>query len=592
MIQLTEKYWNKFQPDGILFETLVGDLLTLEYPGYTFKRTKTTHDGNRDWELEIPLLDHTYANIWFECKFRKQNLAADKVAMTLVMAYIEAAKQIVFFSYSPFNRGFIQKISRFSDRSKIPVCLYGDTDLESLILKHWDKLDTKQYFPNFPQKPSSIETGKISAYCEVFQNGNLISCHSAQERPVVRYNDELTLRVTAVNHSSSSVRVCLSLSPNAEESYFIFDENIENGRCCLSITLPHNGISSVSIHLKPKRFGPKMKLPRLLLEWADGKKVIYPGIVEGQWLAETRLIGRVFYDILHDQNQCMRQNTFTISQVIGHSGVGKSRLLHEIVIQGHAHRKQVFHLDNDFKKTSFLTFVRELVSMLEGLPILPIQRVAFLSENNQRSRSTAVYILYDDAFATQISIEKLAQYLAGQMEDKGIWIVLDNVQWMDERSLQLLLQLLSYAGHPSNSGLFLAFNQDYLYSGTTASQLMQTILAYASQTPYSFRSTQLQGFTYQDALTYLRECLTYQTSPESDDLNYDSILKKVIQHCGTQPFYLQNMLIYLNQCHVLERTDTTSFLVVSIPEFWERVQEIPKTVNALLERRIQSATEH
>ncbi len=162
---------------------------------------------------------------------------------------------------------------------------------------------------------------------------------------------------------------------------------------------------------------------------------------------------------------------------------------------------------------------------------------------------------------------------------------------MDERSLQLLERLLDYAGSPSNSGLFLAFNEDYLYAGTDANQLGQMISSLASQFPDSVRSTRLAGFTYEDALTYLRECLTYHTSSGSDDLSYESTLKKVIEHCGTQPFYLQNMLIYLNQCHVLKRTDTTSFLIVSIPEFWERVQEIPQSVFALLERRIQAAAE-
>ena len=147
MTQLTQPYWNAFQTDGRLFEQLVGDLLRLEYPGHTFRQTKTSHDGSRDWELEIPLLNSTSADIWFECKFHRKRLAADKVAMTLVMAYAEDAKQIVFFSYSSFNRGFEQKIAQFSERSRIPVFLYGDVGLEALIFRisrkswtlHWRK---------------------------------------------------------------------------------------------------------------------------------------------------------------------------------------------------------------------------------------------------------------------------------------------------------------------------------------------------------------------------------------------------------------------------------------------------------------------
>lgn len=592
MTQLTQPYWGAFQTDGKLFEQLVGDLLALEYPGHTFRQTKTTHDGSRDWELKIPLLNNISADIWFECKFHKKSLAADKVALTLVMAYAEDAKQIVFFSYSPFNRGFEQKIAQFSERSKIPVFLYGDTGLESLILRHWEKLDVGRYFPDFKKNPASPGEEDVTFSCQVFQNGILISCRNPKERPVIRYNDELTLRVTLMNHSASrDCRTRLSLPPGTEEDYLICDEQLTNGNY-IDITLPHCRVLSFSFHLKLRRFGAQMKLPKLLLEWEGKTKAVAPGTVEGQWLAETRLIGHAFYDILQDQNILMRKQVFTATQIMGHSGVGKSRLLHEVTIQGHICGKQIYRVDNDFKKVSFLSFVRELVSLLEGLPVLPAKQIELLSEGNWKGQKLAVRILYDDGYASQMSIDKLSRYLWDRMQNKNIWIVLDNVQWMDERSLQLLERLLDYVGSPSGSGLFLAFNEDYLYSGTAASQLMQTISAYASQFPDSIHSTHLDGFTYEDALTYLRECLTYHTSSSSDDLSYEGTLKKVIEHCGTQPFYLQNMLIYLNQCHVLKRTDATSFLIVNIPEFWTQVQEIPRSVLALLERRIQAAAQH
>lgn len=526
MTQLTKPYWNAFQTDGRLFEQLVGDLLSLEYPGHTFRQTKTTHDGSRDWELKIPLLNNTSADIWFECKFHRKSLAADKVAMTLVMAYAEDAKQVVFFSYSSFNRGFEQKIAQFSEQSKIPVFLYGDTGLESLILRHWEKLDIKRYFQDFKKSPEPPVEEDLTFSCQVLQNGMLISCHNPKERPVIRYNDEITLSVTLVNHSASlERRAHLSLAPGTEDAYLICDKRLAKGNC-IDITLPHSCVSSVSFHLKLKRFGSEMKLPKLLLEWEGKPKAVSPGMIEGQWLAETRLIGRAFYDILHDQNILMRKQVFTAAQIMGHSGVGKSRLLHEVTIQGHACGKQIYWVDNDFKKVSFLSFVRELVSLLEGLPVLPAKQIALLSEGDWKGQKLAVRILYDDAYASQISIDKLSRYLWDFMRDKDIWIVLDNVQWMDERSLQLLERLLDYVGTPSSSGLFLAFNEDYLYSGTAASQLGQIISSLAAQSTDSVRSTRLAGFTYEDALTYLRECLTYRTASSSDDLNYEGTLKR------------------------------------------------------------------
>lgn len=101
---LTEKYWNLFDSDGSQFEHLVKALLELEYRGKTFRITPASHDGARDIETEIPLLDGINAEIWAECKYRSKRLPIHQVAMTLVMAYIENARGILFFSYSPVNR--------------------------------------------------------------------------------------------------------------------------------------------------------------------------------------------------------------------------------------------------------------------------------------------------------------------------------------------------------------------------------------------------------------------------------------------------------------------------------------------------------
>lgn len=588
MLQLTEDCWKNFKKDGKLFEELVGDLLALEYPGKTFRQTQPTHDGSRDWELKIPLLYGLNADIWFECKDHKEPLSANEVAMTLVMAYIEEAKQIVFFSYSPVNREFTKKISRFSDRSKIPVYIYADTSLEALILRHWDKLNTKHYFNMSSSEKEQKLSSKMSVYCEVYQNGQLISCHKKEDLPVVHFNDILMIRLTLFNNSSfEDQSVTLSIVSSKETHFTFCDEEFISENYQKTIFVPHNGICSFSLFLKLKQFGKIIHLPSVKVCWKNGQKTVHPGNIEGQWLADASLIGQEFQDIVLTQGQCMRSHTFTVSQISGHSGVGKSRLIHEVMTQAHILGKQVFHIDNDLKKVSFPSLVRQLISCLEGLPELPTNKTLHILENNNKTRPMTIQILYHDKYLSKLSIETLAKYLFQLIQNGGLWIVLDNVQWMDEDSIRLLNLLLTYAGTPSNSGIFMSFNNDYLFHGTKAEQLLKSVQAYSAQYPQNFKSVELAGFSYIDALNYLQECLTYKTESVSDELEYKETLKKVIDHCGTQPFYLQNMLIYLCQTHVLERTENTSFYLTSISDFWNKVKEIPKSVLALLERRIQ-----
>lgn len=593
VLQLTDECWKEFKQDGLLFEELIGDLLALEYPGKTFRRTQTTHDGSRDWELSMPLLHGLNADIWFECKYRKDNLAADEVAMTLVMAYIEDARQIVFFSYSPVNREFTKKISRFSERSKIPVFIYDDVLLESLILRHWNELNTEYYFPNIKPTMGYCPSGEIAAYCEVYLNGQLISCHNKKILPIVRFNDILMIRITLFNRSSENDRnVTVSIDPMAESNFIICNESFVSANDQKSICVKHNGVKSFPIYLKLRLFGPVIHLPLILLNWKSGQKKISTGAVEGQWLAEAPLIGQIFHDIVFTQNQFMRNHFFTVSQIAGRSGVGKSRLVHEIMAQACVLEKQTYYLDNDLRKTNFFSFVRKLVSDLEGLPEISSKKKLHILETYSQKESIAVQILYNDSYLAHMSIKELSNYLFDLMKKKEVWLVLDNVQWMDESSLDLLNILLSYAGKTCGSGIFLAFNRDYLYAGTKADQLFKSIQTYSSQYHECVKTFELTGFTYHDALQYLQECLSYEIKSTDDKLDYSEALSKVIEHCGTQPFYLQNMLIYLSQEHVLERTEETSFYITNIPDFWNCIKEIPKSVLALLDKRINSAIKY
>lgn len=592
MIQLTKDYWKNFKQDGQLFEKLVGELLHLEYPGKTFKKTKATHDGNRDWELNIPLLNDTSADIWFECKYHKNTLAAEEVAMTLVMAYVEDARQIVFFSYSPVNREFTKKISRFSERSKIPVFIYDDTALESLILRHWNNLDIDSYFPDAKPHNEVRITEEISAYCEVCQNGHRIFCHKKEDFPVIRFNDLLELRITLVNHSSSNKTIQVSFDSINMSDFWICNESFLTTEKGKDIYLSHNSIGSFLINLRPRNFGPKIKLPTIVLDWENEQKKIYPGVVEGQWLAETSLIGQEFQDIVFSQSQFMRKNSFSISQVMGCSGVGKSRLTREVITQAYICDKQIFSLDTELNKLDALSFVRELISCLEGLPSIPIQKDLHVFGTDNNIQNMTMHILYDDIIFSQLNIKELANYLFKLMQRKEIWLIIDNAQWLDEGALELLDNLMVYVEETSHSGIFLTFNYDYLYSGTKAEQLMKSIDAHSSHHHGNMQSVRLDGFTYSDALSYLKECLTYHTNSYIDNLDYEQTLMKIIDHCGTQPFYLQNMLIYLSQKHVLERTNKTSFYLTSISDFWKYVKQIPQSVIALLEKRIESAREY
>ena len=92
MTRLAKSTWKNFKTDGRLFEELIQEILPLEFPGHVFQRTPHTHDGARDFECGISLLNGAQARTWIECKYRRERLPAHAVSMTMVMALLDNAR--------------------------------------------------------------------------------------------------------------------------------------------------------------------------------------------------------------------------------------------------------------------------------------------------------------------------------------------------------------------------------------------------------------------------------------------------------------------------------------------------------------------
>lgn len=601
---LTEEYWSLFDSDGSQFERLVKALLELEYRGKTFRITPASHDGARDIETEIPLLDGINAEIWAECKYRSKRLPIHQVAMTLVMAYIENARGILFFSYSPVNRTFHSYLSQFKDRSGIAVKVFDDLALESLIFKHKGEDKIQRFFPDFPWEDETVlgqygEYSCLSVNYDVFQNGKKIKCHNQKALPYVSLTDNISLWITVRNRSSRhSITPVISLQNMAENQDFLCLSTKSMGkRSQKELPLPPGEVSGFRLDFRIRRFCGILTLPQITITWKDEKKVLHPGLLQGRWLAEAPLIGQDFYTVLESQRQGMRSSQSIVSQIKGRSGVGKSRLLKEILLQAAAEGKKVFFWDADFQKGSHTIFMQSMISSLEGLPLLQKsgRKGSFLAEEQAPARRLiAARLLYQRNALSHCPVQELAKYFAALMGEKEVWIVLDNVQNFDERTLETLDELVDVLQEQkSGSGLVLSFNEDFLFEGTKAERFMQRVLTLSGQRPAQYQTYVLHDLKREEALEYLRSCLD-SPLPGQPPVNRESFartLEMLVDRWGTRPFYLQHVLLYLEQVHVLTRTERSGFFISNIAAFWEHVQALPPTLDALLERRTRCALE-
>lgn len=602
MIRLTKSAWGNFKTDGRLFEELIQEILPLEFPGHVFQRTPHTHDGARDFACNTALLNGAQARTWIECKYHRERLPAHAISMTMVMALLDNARQIIFFSYSPVNRAFTQYVGRFHNKTGIDVSIYDDCVLEDLIFKHWSKLDTQKYF-NIAQLPTAELQSReqITATVEVSKSSAILSPKTettgSDKSKKIEYfylNDVLEVRFTLHSRiAEPNLSVQLHMEPVEGESFFeVLDKNFRRSNCC-TIDLPCFAVRQFVLPLKLIRYSSRVTLPTFTLQYNQTKKRLKRQNIHCRWIAETPLIGQTYFDIVHQTEEFLfsRTNLGWI-RLEGASGVGKSRLLKEFADHAQSGGAQVIFFNAERGQLSFESFVQTLVSSRTGLPDHLRGQITLVHDDSaaNQSNSYAAKVLYDSSFQYHKEHTPLVALGRELLESTPAILILDNVQNCDPQTLQFLNDLLeSSSNRPCPSSIILSFNTDLTFMGTAAWNLSQRLSALSAQAPRDFVSFTVHGFDRTEAMHYLNECLTW---PGLEHIELQETFRLILDRCGTQPFFLQNMILYLVQAGVLVRTETTSFYVRSIPGFHRAIHSLPKTLEALLYQREQLLLAH
>lgn len=594
MNRLEKEKWINFKTDGRLFEELIQDLLPLEYPGHEFQRTPHSHDGARDIISNVPLLNGAQARIWVECKYHGERLPAHAISMTMVMALLDNAQQIIFFSYSPVNRAFIQYVSRFQSKTGIHVQICDDCVLEDLIIRHWANLDTKKYFNEERPPAAAVPRESVEVHMEVLKSGMAPHMEESlgqdQGRAKTSYfylNDVLEVRFSLRNlDSSRKIAVHLCMDPPKNEPFFEALDRSFRKTYCQTIHLPPYSVRQVTLPFKLVRYRDTVSLPKFALHY-DGTRRDLPGKrISCRWIAETPLIGQSYFDMTHQAEKFLfSRSRLGWLTVAGPSGVGKSRLLKEFSNHVEGNGIRLISLNAERRQLRFGTLIQTMTSILTGLPNELRGQVALVIDSStvRQGNSYAARILYDSAFDLQEEFHNLLAYGCALLKAAPAVLMIDNAQNCDEQTLNYLSELLDNSENcVCGSSVILSFNRDMVFPGTPAWSLLHRLSALSAQSPRDVSFFSVQGFTREDARHYLNECLTW---PKQEHIHIPETLELLLDNCGTQPFYLQNMILCLVQKGILSRTDTTSFYVHDIQGFHQEIKALPKNLENLLRQR-------
>ena len=588
MEHLTEKYWCKFKDteknDGKLFEKFIKELLAIEYPNYNFMHTKQTRDGAKDITSSSKLLFGKEISLWMECKNYNDKLSFNDISSTLLMAYLEDAKQLIFFSYSKVNREFYKYIARYTDRTKIDVKIFDDVALEQLILKNAYRFENfNYYFPSF----------EISNNQYLFSNNELNYDYVLKTQNDIKanmplfldLNEEIELDLYIKNSSSKSIQVKTKLEAENFSNYFEIISSIKNE---FEYVLQPFSANVFKYKIVIKKFRKGLKLPNIILN-IDNKeiKLEIKRKYDCRWLAETKLIGKNHRNQLNLIKKHLSTNFNTsIITLCGKSGTGKSRILKEIGFFVSRLEKKTFNFDTDLKNNNAKKFLKTLISELDMIPDFDESykptKINFLT-NIDKDKAISYQIMYDKNYKIENHIMEISDYLVRLIKNNDVAIIIDNAQNLDEATLTLIENIVIQLKHQkSSSAIILSFNSNKIYLATKEFQICKKMQLLASELPKQFVFEEIFEFSKEEAKEYIKECLTCNAN---ERLQYEHTIDQIVTRIGCNPFFLRNYLIYLYQNQIIERSEYGCFYILDFKQFQNSFIKLPTEILILIEER-------
>lgn len=587
MKYLTKEYWTNFQKDGKLFEKLSKTLIEYEYGVTDFTVVGGPGDGGKDIYKEVSLLGDVTTEIWAQCKYYHESLSFDDISYTLLMAYLKNTNQILIFSYSKVTPSFTENLNEYRRRTDKNIVVYSDENLERLILKHRAKLyeHHKDYFTSFPDD-ITYKWKEFEWDYQIYINDILLKSKTTS----INLNSICELVITITNKTSKEQNVKIQCVKNSAYSYFEFIEDIQD----TVYAIPSHNTKVFKFHIKPNKYISKTQFPKFRLI-ANEKTIEIKSTktLRFRWLADTALIGSKYYNALQQIKYGVRYSHFHLIYIYGTSGVGKTRILREAERYAVQTGKKLICIDSEKNDFSYRRFLEIICSKITELPLFK-DSLKFVSNVNDSMINYAARILYDEKYDITQEWEQIAKFLADVLTKKDYVLELDNLQHFDKLSLTIIERLITYLKNSqSKSTIILGINTDYIYEHSVFDEFFHRLKRNVANNPQFYTGIQLYGFEGTDSELFIRECLSYQPDYEQTTrIHYENAVKKMVEYCGANPFYIQQYLLYLAQKEIIKRGKTTLYYIYNLDGFFKSFYEIPQNIEGLILHREKFLTEH
>lgn len=586
--------------DGNKFEEIIMDLLNKMFKDIKWTPTPMTNDGNKDF---YAIRNGEF--IWAECKNYKKSLGMKALSPTLVMAQLNNATEIYFFSVSSINANTKRKICYYSYLNDKKIHFIDDEILENLLInKQNDKYN--QYIKEGFNITLNCEPDIfISTTKNPFLNINYDDYMFEEPIKYLEYNDIVALHIFIINNSVlHTLHISYRINQNDNFQYISEDDNLGMHNISKDIILTPNEIYCAVYNFSLLKSKDNITIPHVQIKYnydsckekiIDNKNIS----VTCKTTEKTPLIGQEYENILNDLEQKLYlQKRLTILYVYGVSGSGKTRILDETHNILAKHKYKIINF-TAVDSRSFKDILKEIVFVLYNVTSETIVTIydnyfankedELYKKNNLSIEIKLIYDLLDEQVDVKKYMEKYNNFIFEKLLSDHYAIIVDNIQYYDSGLCDFLNELVIYSGNTNRNlklVLILSMNLDYLKDNKTAQKLSQSINGMSETNYMSILQYKIQGFcsdkvnNTENGLLFLKQLLRL------NDSRFDDSLNKLISNINYNPYYIKNFAKYIINNNIINyKFEGTQ--VLNKDKFFRIIENFPEELSLSFEKRIE-----
>lgn len=586
-----KKHTNQNLPNkGVQFENLVEELLHIMFADseMLFQPTKESHDGNKDfWAL-----DEADELWWAECKDYAPNISLTQLAPTLIMAELNNARHIIFFSYSKLNVNLKRRIGQYSYAHKKEAIIYDDETLEEFLFKEFKDLppfllnnkahmnldcDIEVLFFN-EKNPNQLDKKNFNGYYEIKK---------------LAVGDIYDLNVIIINNSLPKT-VSVFVEKNEDNLYFDFLETEESAgklQCRIEYLKP-NQLKLCKFVVRLKKYRDKLSLPKLSVKVLDEKKYNIPKCspvktYDCVWNKKDVFIGKHFENtVKRFEDLCIDSTKLSGFLVYGNGGTGKTRTLEECNALLLKNNYEVLNFIGFDTNSSWKDVVREIVysvfAVSDDLQIDLICNmdniVMPLISDRDKANILHLFKMLKENNLDEEFIESGFIPLFYKLQQGKYAIIVDNMQSYSVEILIFFKRMIQFMLQSQRKTEVIL-----LFAVNTALVFDNKFLEFISEFErVGFGIEPIEGFNDElQAIAFLKTILKLGDYP----LNV-FMMKKILPHSSLKPKYIEQIANYIIQTGCVEIKDGKG-IIIDPNQFDRELESIPSTFELLFSSTYQ-----